>query len=49
MPDIDSMHVVHRCAARLGVHKLQVTTTVCLGRRGTDASMDTRVFTALPS
>ena len=49
MPDIDSMHVVHPCAAGLDVHKMQVTATVRLARPGTDASMDTRVFTALPS
>ncbi len=49
MAHIDTMHVVHPRAAGLDVHKMQVTATVRLARRNTDAEMFTRVFSALPS
>ena len=49
MVHTDTMHVVHPRAAGLDVHKMQITATVRLARRNTDAEMFTRVFSALPS
>ena len=49
MAHIDTMHVVHPRAAGLDVHKMQITATVRLACRNTDAEMFTRVFSALPS
>ena len=49
MVHTDTMHVIHVRAAGLDVHKMQITATVRLARRGADAQMRTRTFSALPS
>ena len=45
----DTMNVIHRRAAGLDVHKMQITATVRLARPHTEAEVITRQFTALPS
>ena len=45
----DTMHVIHRRAAGLDVHKMQITATVRLARPGAEAEVITKQFSALPS
>ena len=44
----DSLHVAHRCAAGLDVHKMQITASVRLAQPRGDPLTDTEEFSTLP-
>ena len=44
----DSLNVIHRCAAGLDVHKMQITATVLIARADAEAQTHTQQFEALP-
>ena len=44
----DSLNVIHRCAAGLDAHKMQITATVLIARADAEAQTHTQQFEALP-
>ena len=48
MVGTDSLNVIHRCAAGLDVHKMQITATVLIARADAEAQTHTQQFEALP-
>ena len=49
MVDTDALNVIHPRAAGLDVHKMQITATIHIARKGGKAETSTREFSALPS